>query len=59
VIITGISDIGDKLFTSVNDTGNKLSPVSLLPVIHRCPGIFIADNNDMCVCDVFAPWGLD
>jgi hypothetical protein len=28
-----VFDTGDKLFTGVNDTGVKLSPVSLFPVI--------------------------
>jgi hypothetical protein len=36
VFIAGVVDSGDKLFTCVNNTGDKLSPVSLTPVIkHR------------------------
>ncbi len=30
VFIDGVNNIGYKLFTGVNDTGNNLSPVSLL-----------------------------
>jgi hypothetical protein len=30
----GVIDIGDKLFTGVNKTGDKLSMVSLLPAIY-------------------------
>jgi hypothetical protein len=59
VIITGISDIGDKLFASVNDTGNKLFPVSLLlapvswtPAIMRCPG-FSSLVTMICVFAMF------
>ncbi len=33
VFIAGVVDTGIKLFSGVNDNGNKLSLVSLLPVI--------------------------
>jgi hypothetical protein len=32
--IAGISNTGDKLISGVNDTADKLSPVSLLPAIN-------------------------
>ncbi len=32
-------DIGDKSFTGVNDTGNKLLPVSLLPMDKLMAGV--------------------
>jgi hypothetical protein len=38
VFIAGIKDTGVKLFTRVNDTGDKLLQVSLKPVITPCPG---------------------
>jgi hypothetical protein len=31
LFIAGVVDTGDELFTGVNDAGDKLSPVSLLP----------------------------
>jgi hypothetical protein len=36
VFIAGIKDTSDKLFTVVNDTGEKLSLVSLLSAINYC-----------------------
>jgi hypothetical protein len=36
VFITGVVDTGDKPFTGVEDTGNKLSPVPLLQAIYFC-----------------------
>jgi hypothetical protein len=33
VFITSVNDKGNKLYTGVNDTGDKLLPVSLTPVI--------------------------
>ncbi len=33
VFTDGVNNIGHKLFTGANETGNNLSPVSLLPAI--------------------------
>ncbi len=38
VYIASFNETGDKLFTDVNDTGDNISPVSLLPVIKPCSG---------------------
>jgi hypothetical protein len=38
VFIAGVNDNGDKLFTSVNATGDKLLPVSLTRVIKPYSG---------------------
>jgi hypothetical protein len=50
MFIAVVVDSGDKLFTGVNDTGDKLSPVSLLlaknyrltPVIKPGPGFLLS-----------------
>jgi hypothetical protein len=42
VFTTGVVNISDKQFTSVYDTGDMLSPVSLLPMI--IPGVI--DTGD-------------
>jgi hypothetical protein len=49
-LIAGVVDTGNKLFTGVNDTGDILSPVSLLPVslmpvIKPCSGFATGNNN--------------
>ncbi len=36
VLIAGVNNTGDKMFTSVSSIDNKLSPVSLLPAINYC-----------------------
>ncbi len=36
VFTAGVNDTNDKLFISVNDTGDNLSPVSLSPAICHC-----------------------
>ncbi len=33
VFVAVIIETGDKLFSGINDTGDKLSPVSLLPAV--------------------------
>jgi hypothetical protein len=43
VFIAGVKNTGDQLFTSINNTGDKLSPVSLLPAIN-ISGVF--DTGD-------------
>jgi hypothetical protein len=50
MFITGVNDTADKLFTSVNDTGENLSLVSLTPVINPCHGFsviaIVVDTSD-------------
>jgi hypothetical protein len=54
MFIAVVVDTGDKLFTGVNDTSDKLLPVTLLlainyrltPVIKPGPGLFINGIND-------------
>ncbi len=41
VFIFGVVDTGDKPFAGVNDTDDKLWPVSLTPEIKPCHGFFI------------------
>jgi hypothetical protein len=50
VFIAGVSDTGNKLFTSVNDTGDKLSPVSLLSAMNYCPCL---DTGDYALSRIF------
>jgi hypothetical protein len=38
VFIADDNDNGDKLFTGVNNTGDKFSPLSFPPVIKPCLG---------------------
>jgi hypothetical protein len=44
VFIAGVKNTGDKLFTGVNDTGDTLSPVSLVAAMSKSAGF--SDTGD-------------
>jgi hypothetical protein len=48
MFIAGIKNTGDQLFTSINNTGHKLSPVSLLPAINIAG---VVDTGDRILID--------
>ncbi len=56
-VITSVNDTSDKLFTGVNDTGNKCSPVSTTLPINFSPAINCIDDRGLFFLQNCKPCG--